>query len=60
MGSPAQEARAGDLLSVAEVVGPNGPLGAIWQVAGREGLERLIPEDVATAPRGRSGGGGED
>jgi hypothetical protein len=33
-----------------DLVGPSGPLGAIWQVAGREGLLRLIPEDVPTVP----------
>lgn len=42
-----------------DLVGPSGPLGAIWQVAGREGLQRLIPEDVVTVtggPRGADGG----
>jgi hypothetical protein len=33
-----------------EVLGGCGPLGAIWQVAGREGLQRLIPEDGNKAP----------
>ena len=33
-----------------EVLGGCGPLGAIWQVAGREGLQRLIPEDGHKAP----------
>ncbi len=35
-----------DFAALPALLGPEGPLGAIWQVAGREGLQRLIPEDV--------------
>lgn len=28
------------------LLGPDSPLGPIWQVAGREGLQRLIPDDL--------------
>jgi hypothetical protein len=35
-----------DFAALPALLGPEGPLGAIWQVAGREGLQRLVPDDV--------------
>ena len=35
-----------DFAAFPALYGGQGPLGAIWLVAGREGLQRLIPEDV--------------
>lgn len=40
-----------DFAALPTLLGLEGPLGAIWQVAGREGHQRLIPED-ATEPTG--------
>jgi hypothetical protein len=34
-----------DFASLSDLQGPTGPLGAIWQVAGRTGLHALIPVD---------------
>lgn len=39
-----------DFAELSSLRGPQGPLGSIWQVAGREGLQRLIPGDIAEAP----------
>ena len=35
-----------DFAALPALVGPEGPLGPIWKVAGREGLQRLVPDDV--------------
>jgi len=35
-----------DFAPLPALFGPDGPLGVIWHVAGREGLQRLIPDDV--------------
>jgi DNA-binding PadR family transcriptional regulator len=34
-----------DFTSLPDLLGPSGPLGAVWQVAGREGLQTLITDD---------------
>lgn len=38
--------------SLDDLLGARGPLGTIWQVAGREGLELLIPEDRGERTKG--------
>ena len=35
-----------DFAALPALRGPEGPLGAIWQIAGRDGLQRLIPGDT--------------
>jgi hypothetical protein len=49
-----------DFTALPALLGSPGPLGAIWQVAGREGLHQLIPDDAEepTADRQSARAGG--
>ena len=47
-----------DFAALEAVLGDEGPLGAIWQVAGHDGQQRLVPEDDdAAASEARDGAG---
>lgn len=39
-----------DFASIFDLLGPSGPLGCIWQIAGREGLHPLIPAEFEPDP----------
>jgi hypothetical protein len=39
-----------DFAALVDVRGPRGPLGEIWQVAGREGVHALVPAESSAPP----------
>ena len=39
-----------DFAPLTDVLGAKGPLGQIWQIAGRDGFHGLIPEDIQAPP----------
>jgi hypothetical protein len=40
-----------DFAAVSDLHGPKGPLGAIWQVANREGMHALTPDEYKPSPQ---------
>jgi Replication-relaxation len=45
-----------DFAELSALLSHDGPLGSIWRVAGRDGLQRLLPADFAGAPTGTRAG----
>jgi hypothetical protein len=41
-----------DFAELSDLLSPEGPLGSIWRVAGRNGLQRLLPADLVEPPTG--------